>query len=375
MVYLDLISLSLVFYVWVRIFVHSALKPAAVRLFRNIGIVLIVTLIVDHIWQYIFENGGSSEAVRQLLNTISSIEFLCIPISFFFMILYRRKQWDAGDKVALGADAVLFALGLLNIRMPVYASIDRQFYFVNSPSTKWVYLGSFALFAFILIHDARRTFTMDFEDRALISFVLLIAALGGLACYMDGDVASVWACLAIVYLLQYLAYERLFDKTDQVTGMPNRNAFTLAYFQERRNPAPILVSVDLNHLKYFNDHYGHKTGDQYLRAFAQTAQKRLNALGRFYRVGGDEFCLVSDSDPARVAAAFDDLAHMAQCDPDFGDFPMDFAYGMAVRQPGETNGALYTRADAAMYANKREVESADRASRDKTSSMRYNTDK
>ena len=54
---------------------------------------------------------------------------------------------------------------------------------------------------------------------------------------------------------------------------------------------------------------------------------------------------------------------------------MDFAYGMAVRQPGETNGALYTRADAAMYANKREVESADRASRDKTSSMRYNTDK
>ena len=76
-----------------------------------------------------------------------------------------------------------------------------------------------------------------------------------------------------------------------------------------------------------------------------------------------------------MAAAFDDLAHMAQCDPAFGDFPMDFAYGMAVRQPGETNGALYTRADAAMYANKREVESADRASRDKTSSMRYNTDK
>lgn len=358
MVYLDLISLSLVFYVWVRIFVHSALKPAAVRLFRNIGIVLIVTLIVDHIWQYIFENGGSSEAVRQLLNTISSIEFLCIPISFFFMILYRRKQWDAGDKVALGADAVLFALGLLNIRMPVYASIDRQFYFVNSPSTKWVYLGSFALFAFILIHDARRTFTMDFEDRALISFVLLIAALGGLACYMDGDVASVWACLAIVYLLQYLAYERLFDKTDQVTGMPNRNAFTLAYFQERRNPAPILVSVDLNHLKYFNDRYGHDTGDHYLRAFAQTAQQRVKDLGQLYRVGGDEFCLASSADPSRVQAAFAELSQMDQCDPAYGDFPMDFAYGLAVRKPGETNGALYTRTDAAMYANKRQMEGA-----------------
>ena len=375
LIFSDLISVALVAYVWARMYTHSALEPRAVRLFRNIGITLLATLAVDHVWQYFFNISDGSAASRQLLNTISSLEFLCVPSTLFFLLLYRRKKWDAADKFALAADIALFALGILNIRMPVYADMDKELYYVNAAGAVWIYLGVLVLFGFILIHDFLRTFNMDFEDQVLAGFVLLIAALGGGGCYYNGDVVAVWECLSIVYLLLYLALERLFDKTDQVTGMPNRNAFTLAYFRETRHPAPVLVSVDVNHLKYFNDHFGHKTGDQYLRAFAQTAQKRLDVLGRFYRVGGDEFCLVSNSEPARVAAAFDDLAHMAQCDPAFGDFPMDFAYGMAVRQPGETNGALYTRADAAMYANKREVESADRASRDKTSSMRYNTDK
>ena len=82
---------------------------------------------------------------------------------------------------------------------------------------------------------------MDFEDQVLAGFVLLIAALGGGGCYYNGDVVAVWECLSIVYLLLYLALERLFDKTDQVTGMPNRNAFTLAYFRETRHPAPVLL--------------------------------------------------------------------------------------------------------------------------------------
>lgn len=358
LIFSDLISIALVVYVWVRIRANSALEPDAVCLFQCIGVTLIATLVVDHVWEYFYRISDGSAASRQLLNTISSLEFCCIPIALFFLIFYQRKQWDAARCTALAADLTLLVLDLLNIRLPIYAYIDHELYTVMTPGAVWIFLGTLILFGFVLIHHFRNTFNMDREDKLLISFVLIIAALGEAGCYFNVDVVAVWECLAIVYLLLYLALERLFAKTDQVTGLPNRNAFTLAYFRETRNPASVLVSVDLNHLKYFNDRYGHDTGDHYLRAFAQTAQKRLNALGRFYRVGGDEFCLVSDSDPARVAAAFDDLAHMAQCDPDFGDFPMDFAYGMAVRQPGETNGALYTRADAAMYANKRQMEGA-----------------
>lgn len=353
LIFSDLLSVALILYVWVRMAMYSALEPRAVHLFRNIGITLLTTLALDHVWEYFYE---IPHTAPELLNTISSVEFLCIPVSLFFLLMYHRRQWDAADTAALAAVIGLFAADLANIWIPVYSITDKNLYFVNTSGAKWVYLGTLFLLGFILVHDFLRPYHTDSENQVLISFTLIIAALGGAGCYIIADVVALWECLSIVYLLLYLALERVFDKTDQVTGMPNRNAFTLDYFKVKRNPASVLVLVDLNHLKYFNDCYGHGTGDRYLRAFAQTAQLRLKDLGQIYRVGGDEFCLTSSADPLQVQAAFEALSDMDKCDPAFGDFPMDFAYGLAVRQPGEANGALYTRADAAMYAHKRQME-------------------
>ena len=84
LIFSDLISVALVAYVWARMYTHSALEPRAVRLFRNIGITLLATLAVDHVWQYFFNISDGSAASRQLLNTISSLEFLCVPSTLFF---------------------------------------------------------------------------------------------------------------------------------------------------------------------------------------------------------------------------------------------------------------------------------------------------
>ncbi len=362
-IFADLISAAIVIFVWIRIYTNPALDPKAVRLFRNIGITLFVTLILDHIWEYFYSFGDITESTRQLLNTISSLEFLCLPVTFFFLLMYHRDHWDLGDSIALAANTGLLSLDILNIWIPIYSSTDQNLYMINTPSTGWVYLGTIILLGFILTHDFLMTYDNDFENRVMIFFTILIAALGAGGCYYDGDVVAVWECFSIVYLLLYLTLVRVFNKTDQVTGIPNRNAFTLNYFREKRKSATVLVSFDLNHLKHFNDESGHKTGDQYLRAFAQTAQKQLSSYGKLYRVGGDEFCLTShlssEHDTDRLKEALEKLSRMEKCDPAFGDFPMDFAYGIACRLPGESSEALYERADAIMYMNKRSMESGE----------------
>lgn len=355
-VYSDLISATIVLYVWIRIYSNATLDAKAVRLFRNIGITLFATLVADHLWEYVYERYNSFENARHILNTIASIEFLGIPVSFFFLIMYHRDRRDLADCLFLAADAVLFLANLINIWVPVYSYTDKGLYMVNAPGAKWVYPMIIILLNCILTHDFLAPNNIDAENRIMIIFTALIAALGAASCYLDGDVVAVWECFAIVYLLLYLALSRVFDKTDQVTGLPNRNAFTLAFFRRRSKPASLLVSFDLNHLKHFNDKEGHQTGDQYLRAFAQTANKKLSSFGRLYRVGGDEFCLVSYEDPERVKTALDDLSRMEKCDPEYGDYPLDFAYGIAAREPGETNESLYERADAIMYENKRQTE-------------------
>lgn len=355
-IFSDLICVAIVFYVWVRMYLDPMLERRAVRLFRNIGIALMVTVVLDHVWEYIYEMSYEAVLPIHTLTAIASVEFLCVPVSFFFLLMYHREMWDRADVVLLAADMAVFVLGILNIKIPVFFYLDKYADIVNVGSTAWGYVGTLFLFGFILVHDFVTVEKLDSENNVLILFNLVIVALGTSGLYFSGDVISMWECYSISFLLLYVALVRLFAKTDQVTGLPNRNAFTVSFFRRRRKPVPVLVSFDLNHLKHFNDSEGHHSGDLYLHAFAQTARRYLSPYGKLYRVGGDEFCLISHSNPETVQKALDDLHRLGACAPEFGNFPMDFAYGFVVRQPGETNEELYHRADAVMYRNKRETE-------------------
>jgi diguanylate cyclase (GGDEF)-like protein len=52
--------------------------------------------------------------------------------------------------------------------------------------------------------------------------------------------------------------------------------------------------VDINDFKYFNDKYGHATGDSVLKMTSDELQK-LFPTGKIYRYGGDEFLVLCES--------------------------------------------------------------------------------
>ena len=90
-------------------------------------------------------------------------------------------------------------------------------------------------------------------------------------------------------------------------------------------------------------------------AFAQTTSNRLKKYGELFRVGGDEFCFVS------TTAKKDTLNHILlklrdenKCDKEYGDYPVDFAFGIAERVSGENVFATVERADENMYHDKDE---------------------
>ena len=53
--------------------------------------------------------------------------------------------------------------------------------------------------------------------------------------------------------------------------------------------------IDINGLKQYNDTMGHQVGDKYIYATAKTIADAFYGHGKLYRVGGDEFCLISNS--------------------------------------------------------------------------------
>lgn len=85
--------------------------------------------------------------------------------------------------------------------------------------------------------------------------------------------------------------------SDSLTSAWNRRAFYQALAVElarvERSPAPFsLVYVDLDNFKAINDHLGHSTGDDVLRAVVRGCHGALRLQDTVARLGGDEFAIL-----------------------------------------------------------------------------------
>jgi diguanylate cyclase (GGDEF)-like protein len=83
---------------------------------------------------------------------------------------------------------------------------------------------------------------------------------------------------------------------DQMTGFKNRNAFDIDLYNINSTAAYQALTVyyvDLNDLKNVNDNRGHEAGDRYIQAMAGIIEKAMGTGDVIYRVGGDEFCVLS----------------------------------------------------------------------------------
>ena len=117
------------------------------------------------------------------------------------------------------------------------------------------------------------------------------------------------------------------SRTDYLTRLGNRKLF----FEEgervieesalhRRHVT--LLAFDLDHFKRINDRYGHKTGDEVLKSFAETARFVSGPDAILARIGGEEFAaLLPGYDRHRakelgetIASRFAALSHSAEGD-------------------------------------------------------------
>lgn len=94
------------------------------------------------------------------------------------------------------------------------------------------------------------------------------------------------------------------SRTDFLTGIANRRAFEEMLHQglhhwQQQNVAMAMIMIDIDHFKEFNDQYGHRIGDQALRAVAgqlQAASAAYAGEGRVVfpsRYGGEEFAIIA----------------------------------------------------------------------------------
>jgi diguanylate cyclase (GGDEF)-like protein/PAS domain S-box-containing protein len=150
---------------------------------------------------------------------------------------------------------------------------------------------------------------------------------------------------------------------DPLTGLRNRRLFEhdlklqVARSQRYGEVAGLMV-IDLDDFKSVNDRYGHKVGDDTLRAVARALTRRLRETDLVARLGGDEFAvLLPHIDEEGLTVVAEGLTRvMPACSIDVGDTVLHpcASVGFAMIHEGtESAEQVFVEADLAMYAAKR----------------------
>ena len=139
-----------------------------------------------------------------------------------------------------------------------------------------------------------------------------------------------------------------------MTHINNRSAFELAMEKERNNSDShgYILIADLNNLKHVNDTYGHHYGDEAIKNTARLIHESFNEIGKCYRIGGDEFCVISSDANKDIINECLKTFHQAVKDiADTTSYPYSAATGYgAIDESGIDNG--FKVVDSIMDANK-----------------------
>jgi two-component system cell cycle response regulator len=178
---------------------------------------------------------------------------------------------------------------------------------------------------------------------AFILFTLLLAVFG-----------------AIYYFIKQLDTRdaRLLEQAnkDALTKIYNRHVFNQDIEKlnpQRKNISQFLIMLDIDHFKNVNDTYGHSTGDNVLMRLSEIISKNIREHDKFYRIGGEEFAIIS------LHATLDDALEFAERlrkEIKASSFEkigsLTVSIGISQLTKDDTGGKLFDRADRALYKAK-----------------------
>ena len=131
----------------------------------------------------------------------------------------------------------------------------------------------------------------------------------------------------------------------------------------------VIVMIDADHFKFFNDNYGHQVGDEIIKGIARILNKSVRNIDIVARYGGDEFIiLLNESDEATALKVCLRIRELLKKDskiektireitgvPEFvipRDHKITLSMGVSKLKTGDTMDEIIRNADMALYSSK-----------------------
>jgi diguanylate cyclase (GGDEF)-like protein len=331
---------------------------------------------------------------RAHVRTFTLIMFVLVGVALGVSWIESPSQADTGEHVRL----IVIELAYLAM---IWAAYSRQYHRVYLTTANVgaivisvaagmevahrVGAGQGEMFGFLTVYSLGIYFLLGILYRsALIANVAMVIAFGAATAAFGVPLSKTLSLTALLALIAaiggvsfryqgirfrraFLAHQLIAEMAarDGLTGLKNRRAFDehlertwQQALRDRRTLVVVLIDVD--HFKRYNDRYGHQAGDEALQRLAATidefARRPLDLAARY---GGEELAMilfdVTHDHGARIAEQVRTAVQNLQIEHRDGDTGVvTVSIGVAMIRPTlerSPNGAVQL-ADEALYAAK-----------------------
>lgn len=153
--------------------------------------------------------------------------------------------------------------------------------------------------------------------------------------------------------------DKLFELayTDSMTELQNRNAYEERLKKLRKPSSNIsritVIVIDINGMKEINDSYGHFSGDDAIKTVAKALKDTIGTKADIYRIEGDEFVCISESNVLPYISQFKDTISFINREKLY-KLAVSIGYSKYHEKYTKSIDSIICRADEKMYKAKKD---------------------
>lgn len=297
--------------------------------------------------------------IRSLHIIMYILNYSLAPLLPFCIMLMNRKCFKRAEKIAMIPALLIIVVAVTSqyTKLLFYIDESNQYsrgpFYVVSLAVCMVYFTALTATSFREYRDA------DFSEKIYLLGILCMALGGVFLQVFVAGAESMWTTTGISLLLYYTFVLELSNKYDILTGARNRRAFDAhkANLSNEKNYA--LIVCDINGLKPVNDNLGHEQGDQLIMGVADALIVSFLNIGKVYRIGGDEFCIICDEkNEEQINEALKNVEqNITKANRSRKDqLTLSVSYGWEIHKPHDAIDykEVFNTADGRMYEMKQE---------------------
>lgn len=315
---------------------------------------------------------GNENLPRWVLIAVKTADYILTPMAGGALI-GQMKDRNKLYNVLLYILAGNTVFQLISAFTGWMVEIDEYNWYTHGPLYSVyvaVYLTVIALviIGFILYGKSFRR-----QNRVSLYAIMTVIVAGiGMQEFLGGDHRTAYLGLTLGATMMFIHYsefsqlemdDRLSEQfiqitTDPLTGLLSRYAYSEALSEyDKAGSLPddlVFFLIDINGMKTVNDTLGHSAGDELIRGAAFCISSVFKKKGRTYRIGGDEFVVITEMKPDAAFAALGELENISTSwtGRKVKELSLSAGYALASEHPGFSAEELAKEADKAMYVRK-----------------------